>query len=45
MSEGMDGTMHSLVLGLGKTGLSIARHLHAAGKPFAVADTRAEPPG
>ncbi len=36
---------HTLVLGLGKTGLSIARHLHATGKPFAVAETRAEPPG
>jgi UDP-N-acetylmuramoylalanine--D-glutamate ligase len=36
---------HTLVVGLGKTGLSIARHLQATGKPFAVADTRAEPPG
>jgi len=41
----MNNALHSLVVGLGKTGLSIARHLHAAGKPFAVADTRAEPPG
>ena len=41
----MNNALHSLVVGLGKTGLSIARHLHAAGKPFAVADTRADPPG
>ncbi|MFM2289141.1 MAG: hypothetical protein RL684_2284 [Pseudomonadota bacterium] len=41
----MNNTPHSLVLGLGKTGLSIARHLLVAGKPFAVADTRSTPPG
>ena len=41
----MNAPAHTLVVGLGKTGLSIARHLQANGKPFAVADTRAEPPG
>jgi UDP-N-acetylmuramoylalanine--D-glutamate ligase len=32
-------------MGLGATGLSCARHLHRQGLPFAVADTRAAPPG
>ena len=35
----------TVVVGLGKTGLSVARHLRAQGVPFAVTDTRAEPPG
>ena len=30
----------SIVIGLGKTGLSCARYLAAKGTPFAVADTR-----
>jgi UDP-N-acetylmuramoylalanine--D-glutamate ligase len=34
----------TVVLGLGLTGLSVARHLHAQGRPFAVADTRTRPP-
>jgi UDP-N-acetylmuramoylalanine--D-glutamate ligase len=34
-----------VVVGLGVTGLSCARHLHARGIPFTVVDTRAEPPG
>jgi UDP-N-acetylmuramoylalanine--D-glutamate ligase len=34
-----------VVVGLGVTGLSCARHLYAAGKPFSVIDSRAEPPG
>jgi UDP-N-acetylmuramoylalanine--D-glutamate ligase len=35
----------TLVVGLGKTGLSCARHLAAQGVPFVVTDSRAEPPG
>jgi len=35
----------TLVVGLGKTGLSCARFLRAQGIPFAVADTRRDPPG
>lgn len=34
-----------LILGLGTTGLSVARYLHAQQQPFRVMDTRAEPPG
>ncbi|GLR63146.1 UDP-N-acetylmuramoyl-L-alanine--D-glutamate ligase [Marinospirillum insulare] len=34
-----------LIIGLGKTGLSIARFLTAKGKPFSIADTRVNPPG
>ncbi len=33
-----------MVIGLGKTGLSIARFLHARGLDFGVCDTRLEPP-
>mgnify|MGYP000181601904 CR=1 FL=1 len=33
-----------LVVGLGKTGLSCARHLHRLGLPFAIVDTREQPP-
>ena len=36
---------HILVLGLGETGLSMARHLAAQGATLRVADTRAAPPG
>ena len=35
----------TLVVGLGKTGLSCARHLAAQGVPFVLTDSRAEPPG
>ncbi len=35
----------TLVVGLGNTGLSIARYLAARGESFAVADSRANPPG
>lgn len=38
------GNRH-VVVGLGKTGLSCARHLRRLGLPFAAVDTRAEPPG
>lgn len=34
----------SVIVGLGATGLSVARYLHAAGTRFAVVDTRAAPP-
>lgn len=36
---------HVLVLGLGETGLSLARWLHMQGAIASVADSRAEPPG
>ena len=35
---------HTLVVGLGKTGLSVVRHLRARGLGVAVLDTRAAPP-
>lgn len=34
-----------LIVGLGLTGLSVARHLQRLGVSFAVADTRLQPPG
>ncbi len=34
-----------IVVGLGKTGLSCARHLARRGLPFAVVDSREQPPG
>ncbi|MEO0435804.1 MAG: UDP-N-acetylmuramoyl-L-alanine--D-glutamate ligase [Pseudomonadota bacterium] len=34
-----------LVVGLGATGLSVARYLHAKGLDFAIVDSREEPPG
>ena len=39
----LDGT--TLVVGLGKSGLSAARALRALGATFAVTDSRADPPG
>lgn len=36
---------YRIVAGLGSTGLSCARYLHARGIPFAVVDSRARPPG
>ncbi|OOG26459.1 UDP-N-acetylmuramoyl-L-alanine--D-glutamate ligase [Thioalkalivibrio denitrificans] len=41
----MSRTVETLIVGLGTTGLSVARHLLARGAPFRVADSRAEPPG
>ncbi|HLQ11749.1 MAG TPA: UDP-N-acetylmuramoyl-L-alanine--D-glutamate ligase [Steroidobacteraceae bacterium] len=35
---------HTLVVGLGKTGLSVVRHLRARGRPVTVLDTREAPP-
>ena len=34
----------SVIVGLGATGLSCARYLHAAGMPFAMVDSRSAPP-
>jgi UDP-N-acetylmuramoylalanine--D-glutamate ligase len=34
----------TLIVGLGRTGLSVARYLHAQAIPFAVTDSRAAPP-
>lgn len=46
VSEGLiASSVNRVVMGLGATGLSCARHLHRRGLPFAVADTRADPPG
>jgi UDP-N-acetylmuramoylalanine--D-glutamate ligase len=36
---------HTVVVGLGATGVSVARHLRASNQPVAVADTRLHPPG
>lgn len=41
----VDKTGRTLIIGLGKTGLSCARYLAARGVEVAVADSRAEPPG
>ncbi|MFP4161452.1 MAG: UDP-N-acetylmuramoyl-L-alanine--D-glutamate ligase [Ectothiorhodospira sp.] len=37
--------MSTLIVGLGATGLSVARHLAARGEGFCVADSRPAPPG
>lgn len=42
--QGAD-SVDDVVVGLGATGLSLARHLRRRGCPFAVTDSRAEPPG
>jgi len=41
----MSGTADTLIVGLGATGLSVARHLRAQGQGFCVADSRAQAPG
>tara|TARA_R110000823_G_scaffold91174_4_gene201127 strand:+ start:14492 stop:15850 length:1359 start_codon:yes stop_codon:yes gene_type:complete len=38
-------TDNRVIIGLGETGLSCARFLHAQGSAFSVVDTRAAPPG
>jgi UDP-N-acetylmuramoylalanine--D-glutamate ligase len=38
-------TPHSVIVGLGRTGLSAARHLAARGHRLVVTDSRASPPG
>ena len=46
-----DGDLHplpmleNLIVGLGATGMSVARHLAACGESFAVVDSREHPPG
>ncbi len=35
----------AVIVGLGRTGLSSARYLAARGIPFAVTDSRGDPPG
>ncbi len=41
----LNNTQRTVIVGLGKTGLSVARFLGARGVAFAVTDSRAEPPG
>jgi UDP-N-acetylmuramoylalanine--D-glutamate ligase len=41
---GLPVTGPVLVVGFGATGLSVARYLAREGAPFAVTDSRAEPP-
>jgi UDP-N-acetylmuramoylalanine--D-glutamate ligase len=43
--RGRDASAKTLVVGLGKTGLSCARYLHGQGVDLAVTDSRADPPG
>lgn len=45
-TQGAPGRLpgRALIVGLGKTGLSCARYLHARGVAVAVADSRAQPP-
>lgn len=45
MAQGLIASSESrVVVGLGLTGLSCARHLHQMGLPFAIVDTRDNPP-
>ncbi|MGB1311109.1 MAG: UDP-N-acetylmuramoyl-L-alanine--D-glutamate ligase [Leucothrix sp.] len=44
MRQGQQTNWHTLIVGLGKTGLSIARYLSAQDVSFAVMDTREAPP-
>jgi UDP-N-acetylmuramoylalanine--D-glutamate ligase len=45
MTEQFDSARRTLVVGLGETGLSVARYLTRRGVPVAVVDSRAQPPG
>ena len=45
MSASHPSAPHTVIVGLGKTGISVARYLHAQGTGIAVTDTRAVPPG
>lgn len=45
MSTAANPLRENLIVGLGETGLSVARHLSARGAPFAVTDTREAPAG
>ena len=41
----VDARRFHVIAGLGKTGVSVARYLRSRGVPFAVTDSRANPPG
>jgi UDP-N-acetylmuramoylalanine--D-glutamate ligase len=45
MTDIIDNACRTLVVGLGKTGLSVARYLSRHQVPVAVVDSRAQPPG
>lgn len=45
MTRQAEQSGYTLVVGLGKTGLSVVRHLHACGERVIVADSRDIPPG
>jgi UDP-N-acetylmuramoylalanine--D-glutamate ligase len=45
MTESFDKARRTLVVGLGKTGLSVARYLSRQGVPVAIVDSREQPPG
>lgn len=45
MTQMFDKTGRTLVVGLGETGLSVARYLSNAGVPVAIVDSRDNPPG
>jgi UDP-N-acetylmuramoylalanine--D-glutamate ligase len=45
MTETFDKARRTLVVGLGKTGLSVARYLSRQGVPVAIVDSREQPPG
>lgn len=44
MSTVTSSSRYAVIAGLGRTGLSCARHLHARGWRLAVTDTRPQPP-
>jgi UDP-N-acetylmuramoylalanine--D-glutamate ligase len=44
MSAAADNRPYAVIVGLGRTGLSVAHYLHARGWRLAVTDTRAQPP-
>jgi UDP-N-acetylmuramoylalanine--D-glutamate ligase len=44
MSASAAKQTHAVIVGLGRTGLSCARYLHARGRRLAVTDTRQKPP-
>ncbi|MBT8118032.1 MAG: UDP-N-acetylmuramoyl-L-alanine--D-glutamate ligase, partial [Gammaproteobacteria bacterium] len=45
MTESFDKARRTLVVGLGVTGLSVARYLSRQGVPVAIVDSREQPPG
>ena len=45
MTERFDKACRTLVVGLGETGLSVARYLSRQGVPVAIVDSREQPPG